>query len=104
MLRLASIDSLCSDSDLGHKIGPRERDAFRREATPHDAADDSVLIVDPVRIKKAAEFLGLGIAGHGCGNRTRNPSARAHSMPFHARANVSTPRLPSCRSGVGCRG
>jgi hypothetical protein len=64
MLRLASIDSLCSDSDLGHKIGPRERDAFRREATPHDAADDSVLIVDPVRIKKAAEFLGLARISH----------------------------------------
>ena len=34
-------------------------------------------------------------------NRTRNPSARARSMPFQARAHVPFPRWLSWRSGVG---
>src|SRR5258708_39190135 len=82
------VDAFRGDRDLRHEVSARERDAFRRVAAQPDAANDPILIVDPLRIEEGTELLSLGIAGDG----RRQPD----SKPFRPGALDALPCARPC--------
>ena len=98
------IHAIGRDGDFRYQIGARKRDTLRRKTTQRDAADHPVLFADLSSSRKWRNSAASLSVETVAASRTRNPSARARSMPFHALTQVPVPRCDHGARASDCRG
>ena len=99
------IDAFSRDRDLWREIGARKGDAFV-SAKPRSAMRRMTRSSSPIPCasRKRRNSSASSSMETVAANRTRNPSARARSMPRHARAQVPARDGGRAAPASGCRG
>jgi hypothetical protein len=82
------VDTLSSNGNLGHQIGPTECDPFCCRATQRDPADYSVFCSNLLLIEELTELLSLGI-GRNRRRKSNSKTLRASSLNTFACARPS---------------